>query len=351
MKICILSAPGIADVMVKHAKTVLEAVCKSSYLSLEFCHGQPEESELQSGVPSRETIDLCRTSDAVLFCLQQTGVYTRGYLDILRSKLGLFGSMRSIRIFPALAPCAVVKDSAAAGMDCLIVQETWSDGMLPEQGEKVIDGDLCGYDVLLANSQTAQLTARAAFRAAAQRSKKIVFTDLCDKMTSAALRRRVTNLAASEFPEIALSHLPAAEAAARLIRSPGSMDVLLTDPLFGDLLFAQGIAMTGTPNLQCAAYFGYGKQGVFYNACALPESDDKEDAVCPVAVILSAAMALRHSMGLEWEARCIEKAVAKVLSLGRTADLHQPSLPTVSSSVFTAYIAQTAAEYISSSAE
>lgn len=121
------------------------------------------------------------------------------------------------------------------------------------------------------------------------------------------------------------------------------MDVLLTDPLFGDLLFAQGIAMTGTPNLQCAAYFGYGKQGVFYNACALPESDDKEDAVCPAAVILAAAMALRHSMGLEWEARCIEKAVAKVLSLGRTADLHQPSLPTVSSSVFTAYIAQTAA--------
>ena len=108
---------------------------------------------------------------------------------------------------------------------------------------------------MLANSQTAQLTARAAFRAATQRSKKIVFTDLCDKMTSAALRRRVTNLAASEFPEIALSHLPAAEAAARLIRSPGSMDVLLTDPLFGDLLFAQGIAMTGTPNLQCAAYF------------------------------------------------------------------------------------------------
>ena len=161
MKICILSAPGIADVMVKHAKTVLEAVCKSSYLSLEFCHGQPEESELQSGVPSRETIDLCRTSDAVLFCLQQTGVYTRGYLDILRSKLGLFGSMRSVRIFPALAPCAVVKDSAAAGMDCLIVQETWSDGMLPEQGEKVIDGDLCGYDVLLANSQTAQLTAHS----------------------------------------------------------------------------------------------------------------------------------------------------------------------------------------------
>ena len=84
---------------------------------------------------------------------------------------------------------------------------------------------------------------------------------------------------------------------------------------------------------------------------AKPDADDKEDAVCPVAVILSTAMALRHSMGLEWEARCIEKAVAKVLSLGRTADLHQPSLPTVSSSVFTAYIAQTAAEYISSSAE
>ena len=49
MKICILSAPGLADEMIRHTKTVLEAVCKSSYLSLEFCHGQPEEDELQSG--------------------------------------------------------------------------------------------------------------------------------------------------------------------------------------------------------------------------------------------------------------------------------------------------------------
>ena len=105
--------------------------------------------------------------------------------------------------------------------------------------------------------------------------------------------------------------------------------------------------MTGTPNLQCAAYFGYGKQGVYYNACPLPASSPKEDACCPASFILAAAMALRYSMGLEWEACCIEKAVAKVLSLGRTADLHQPSLPTVSASVFAAYIAQTAAEYIS----
>ena len=65
----------------------------------------------KAAFPPGKPIDLCRTSDAVLFCLQQTGVYTRGYLDILRSKLGLFGSMRSVRIFPALAPCAVVKDS------------------------------------------------------------------------------------------------------------------------------------------------------------------------------------------------------------------------------------------------
>ncbi|MDD3193472.1 MAG: isocitrate/isopropylmalate family dehydrogenase [Oscillospiraceae bacterium] len=347
MKICILSDSGLAGEMVHHAKTVLEAVCKASYLSLEFCHGQSEETELQDGIPSRETVDLCRTSDAVLFCLQQTGAYTRKYLDLLRSKLGLFGTMRLIRIFPALSACAAVKD-AAAGVDCLLIQEEWSDGMLPEQGEKVIDGDLCGYDVLLSNSQTAQLTARTALCAAQNRKKSVVFTDLCEKMSSAALRRRVTNIAASEFSEVELSHLTGTEAVSRFLRSPGSIDVLLADPLLGDLLFAQGAAMSGAPNLQCAAYFGYGKQGVYYNAMPLPESGVQEDATCPAALILACAMALRHSLGLEWEAHCIEKAVAKVLSLGRTADLHQPSLPTVSATVFSAYIAQTTAEYISS---
>lgn len=144
MKICILSAPGLADEMIRHTKTVLEAVCKSSYLSLEFCHGQPEEDELQSGIPSREIIDLCRTSDAVVFCLQETGAYTRSYLDILRSKLGLFGSMRSIRIFPALASCAMVKETTVSGTDCLIVQEEWSASMLPEQGKKSLTATSVG---------------------------------------------------------------------------------------------------------------------------------------------------------------------------------------------------------------
>ncbi len=346
MKICILSSPGVADEMAKHTKTVLDAVCKKSYLSLDFCHRQPDPSELQNAVPSRETVDLCRTSDAVLFCMQQTGAYTQEYLDVLRSKLGLFGSMRPIRIFPALTACAAVK-GVFDGMDCLLVQEKWSDDMLPEQGEKVIDGDLCGYDVLLANSQTSQLAARAAFGAAKDRSKKVIFSDLSDKMSSSALRRRVANLAASEFDQIELSHLPAPELISRFTRNPGSIDVLLTDPLLGEILFAQGLAMSGTPNLQCASYFGYGKQGIYYNAEPVCDLNEKADEVCPASMILAAAMALRHSMGLEWEACCIEKAVAKVLSLGRTADLHQPSLPTVSASVFTAYIAQNAADYIS----
>lgn len=66
----------------------------------------------------------------------------------------------------------MVKETTVSGTDCLIVQEEWSASMLPEQGEKIIDGDLCGYDVLLTNSQTAQLTAQAALRAAMERRQK-----------------------------------------------------------------------------------------------------------------------------------------------------------------------------------
>ncbi len=348
MKICILSASALADEMIKYTKTVLEAVCKKNLPSLEFCHWQPDEAEMENGVPSRETIDLCRTSDAVLFCLQQTGACGKGYLELLRSKLGLFGSMRPIRIFPSLSSCAVIKDPSASGMDCLLMQEGQSADMLPEQGEKVINGDLCGYDVLLANSQTARLTTQAAFYAAMRRRKKLIFTDLYDKMSSSSLRRRIINLTASEFPEVELVHLSASQISAQLLCDPGSIDVLLADPLLGELLFSTAVAMTGTAHLQSAAYFGYGKQGIYYNAAPLPESSGKEEAICPAAIILAVAMALRHSLNLEKEADCIEKAVVKVLALGRTADIHQLSLPTVSASVFSAYIAQTAAEYMSS---
>ncbi|MCI9406588.1 MAG: hypothetical protein HFK04_06715 [Oscillospiraceae bacterium] len=348
MKICILSSSALADEMVKHAKAVLEAVCKKSRPELTFCHWQPGETEMEDGVPSRETVDQCRTSDAVLFCLQQEGVCRKSYLEHLRLKLGLFGSMRPIRILPSLSSCSPVKDPAAGGMDCLLVQEGWSDDLLPEQGEKVINGDLCGYDVLLANSQTAQLTAQTAFRAAMKRRKNLICADLCEKMSSSSLRRRVINLTASEFPEVELTRLSAAQICSRLVCSPGAFDVVLAGPLLGELLFSSATAITGVPGLQCAAYFGYGKQGLYYNAAPLPASGENEDSTCPAAVILAVAMALRHSLNLEKEAACIERAVAKVLSLGRTADIRQLSLPIVSASVFSAYIAQTAADYIAS---
>ena len=348
MKICILSGSGTAAEMIVHTKTVLDAVCKVCYLTPELVLAKVSEEELQEGVPSHETVDLCRTSDAVLFTLQKDGLFTQSYLDALRQKLGLFALMRPIRIFPSALSCAVPKDSfVSEGADILLVQEAFSAAsLLPEQGEKVIDGDLCAYDVLLSNSQTAQVTAQSAFQSAAKRSGKVIFTDLNDKMATASLRRRAANLAAADHPEVTLDHLSGCETAAKLTRDPSSMDVVLADPLLGDLLYTQGCALSGLPGVQSAAYFGYGKQGIYFNA--LPMEEAPRGTACPASLILAMAMALRHSMGLEWEAHCVEKAVAKVLSLGRTLDLPLPTLPTVSSSVFSAYVAQTAAEYISS---
>ena len=348
MKICILSGSGTAAEMIVHTKTVLDAVCKAIYLTPELVLASLSQQELEEGVPSYETVDLCRTSDAVLFTLQQEGPLNREYLTALRHKLGLFAMMRPVRIFPSALSCAALKEShLSAGADILVVQEAWDPAsQLPEQGEKVIDGDLCGYDVLLANSQTAQVTAQSAFAAAQNRSKKVLFADLNDKMSSASLRRRAANLAAADHPDVELTHLSGGDAVAKLAADPASADVLLADPMMGDLLYAQGCALSGLPQVLPAAYFGYGKQGIYFNAH--PVSEGARGTVCPASLILAFAMALRHSMGLEWEAHCLEKAVAKVLSLGRTLDLPLPNAPVVSSSVFSAYVAQTAAEYISS---
>lgn len=345
MKICILSQSGIAEEMIRQTKTVLEAVCTASFLKLEFCYGEPTESEMQDGIPSRETVDLCRTSDAVLFAVQEEGTYTKEYLQILRKKLGLFACMKPLRVFPALTGCAAIKEQPNGGtMDSLLIYEDFSEDMLPEKGEKIIDGDLCAYDVLLANSQIAQVAAKAAFRSAMDRRKGVIATDLREDMATETLRRRVVNIAASEFPEVALTRLQASQLIEQSIRNPGKADVILTDAVLGELFYAQNLVLTGVPHLHCAAYFGYGKQGLYYNVRPLREQSAEDTN--PAALILAVAMLLRHSMGLEWEAQCMEKAVGKVLSLGRTADLNMPSLPTVSSSVFSAYIAQTAAEYL-----
>ena len=97
---------------------------------------------------------------------------------------------------------------------------------------------------------------------------------------------------------------------------------MVTSNLFGDILSDEASMLTGSIGLLPSASLSAGKLGMYEPIHGSAPDIAGKGIANPIATILSAAMMLRYSFGLEKEAACIEAAVSKVLKDGfRTADI------------------------------
>jgi 3-isopropylmalate dehydrogenase len=125
-----------------------------------------------------------------------------------------------------------------------------------------------------------------------------------------------------EFPNIELEHLLVDNAAMRLIAAPRHFDVLLTENMFGDILSDEAAMLTGSIGMLPSASLGADGPGVFEPVHGSAPDIAGQGIANPLAMILSAALLLRHGLSREREAAAIESAVDRALSDGlRTTDL------------------------------
>ncbi|MCS0543600.1 isocitrate/isopropylmalate family dehydrogenase, partial [Aeromonas veronii] len=114
-------------------------------------------------------------------------------------------------------------------------------------------------------------------------------------------------------------------AAMQLIRNPRQFDVVVTENMFGDILSDEASMLTGSLGMLPSASLSTDGPSLFEPIHGSAPDIAGKDIANPIATILSAAMLLRLSFGLEEEAKAIEKAVDDVLAAGyRTADVVQP---------------------------
>jgi 3-isopropylmalate dehydrogenase len=126
----------------------------------------------------------------------------------------------------------------------------------------------------------------------------------------------------AEFPDVELEHMLVDSAAMHLIRKPSSFDVILTENMFGDILTDEASMLAGSLGLLPSASLGAGKLGVYEPIHGSAPDIAGRGIANPYATMLSAALLLRHSLGLNDEAAAIEKAVAGSISAGvLTADI------------------------------
>jgi 3-isopropylmalate dehydrogenase len=135
-----------------------------------------------------------------------------------------------------------------------------------------------------------------------------------------------------EFPQVELEHMLVDAAAMHLIRRPTSFDVILTENMFGDILTDEASMIAGSLGLLPSASLGESSIGLYEPIHGSAPDIAGRGIANPYGTILSAAMLLRHSLGLEAEAVAVETAVEAALTAGvRTADVRTASAEPVGS--------------------
>jgi 3-isopropylmalate dehydrogenase len=170
--------------------------------------------------------------------------------------------------------------------------------------------------------------AHLAFQLARQRRSKITSVDKANVLECSRLWRQTVTALAPEYPDVELELLLVDAAAMHLLTRPATFDVILTANLFGDILTDEASVLSGSMGNLASASIGEAKnrldlpRGVYEPIHGSAPDIAGKGIANPIGMIMSAAMLLRHSLGLETEALAVEAAVNEAITNGeRTPDL------------------------------
>ncbi|MEN9717646.1 MAG: 3-isopropylmalate dehydrogenase [Pseudomonadota bacterium] len=335
MKIAVFAGDGIGPEVTREAVRVLEALALPGLELLEGDVGGAAYKRHGHPLPEA-TLDIARAADAILFgavgdpdCdnLERHLRPEQAILG-LRKAMGFFANLRPARVFAGLEDFSALRPEVAGAIDLLIVRELNGDVYFGEKGiRKLPDGRRQGWDMMAYAEDEVRRIAHVGFKAAQGRAKpgqkgKLCSVDKANVLETSQLWRDVMVEVAAEYPDVELSHMYVDNAAMQLVRNPGQFDVIVTGNLFGDILSDQASMCVGSIGLLASASLSEGTSGLYEPIHGSAPDIAGKGLANPMATILSAAMLLRHSLGLEAPAARIEAAVAKTLADGiRGGDL------------------------------
>jgi len=331
--IVVLPGDGIGPEVTAEAVRVLEAVARKGGHRLAFserlmggCSIDAHGTALTDAVLAD-----CKASQAVLLGAvggpkwddPQAKVRPEQGLLALRKGLGVFANLRPVRVHPALTDSSPVKPDRLKGVDILVIREL-TGGLYFGQpkGRDTRDGHVRAVDTLEYQDFEIRRVVELAFRLAKGRRSKVTSVDKANVLESSRLWRQIATELGKASPAVALDHMLVDTAAMRLVTSPATLDVVVTENMFGDILTDEASVLAGSMGMLPSASIGAGGPGLYEPIHGSAPDIAGKGIANPLGTILSAAMLLRHSLGLEAEAAAIEQAVDRTISDGcRTADL------------------------------
>lgn len=337
--IVLLPGDGIGPEVTKAAQAILEAIA-SQYnhqftLSVHPIGGNAIE-DCGNPLP-QETLQACQQADAILLGAVGGPKWSdptapvrpeQGLLG-LRKELGLYANLRPVKPNPSLMDASPIKSEYLQGTDMLVLRELIGGIYFGEPSERIREEEReWAVDTMRYEKNEIERITHLAFSLAEKRKGKVTSVDKANVLECSRLWRETVSGVAIEYQEIELEHLLVDAAAMHLLTRPSDFDVILTANLFGDILTDEASVLTGSLGNLPSASIGSDDnlldypRGVYEPIHGSAPDIAGKGIANPIGTILSAAMLLRHSLGLDVEAREIEEAVDAVLEAGhRTADI------------------------------
>jgi 3-isopropylmalate dehydrogenase len=351
-KLLILPGDGIGPEVMREVRRVIDWLDRRRMVTFDVTEDLAGGASIDArGTPiTDETMAKARDTDAILFGSvggpkwDKLGFDMRPEISILRlrKELDLFANLRPAIVLDPLVDASTLKPDVVRGLDLMIVRES-TGGIYfgePRGIETLPSGERRGFDTETYTTSEIERVARLAFELARKRKNRVTSVEKANVMQSGLFwRQTVTALHAAEFSDVELSHMYADNCAMQLVRNPRQFDVIVTSNLFGDLLSDLASMLTGSLGMLPSATLGAvqpsGKRHALYEPIHGSAPDIAGKGIAnPLAQILSFAMLLRFSFGLDDEAALIERACTAVLASGlRTADVMAPGTAKVGTNV------------------
>ena len=231
----------------------------------------------------------------------------------LRAGMGLYSNLRPAKLWPQLAQASPLKPSIVEkGIDFLVVRELISGIYFGEHKTVEQNGEKVATDVMLYAEHEIERIGRIAFETAMKRRKKVTCVD----------KANVLHRIKEEYPEVEYGEMFVDNASMQLVKDPSQFDVIVTGNMFGDILSDEASMLTGTIGMIPSSSLGDGTRGMYEPIHGSAPDIAGQNKANPIGTILSAAMMLKYSFGMDAEAAAIEAAVEQALNDGlRTADM------------------------------
>ncbi|MFD1065911.1 3-isopropylmalate dehydrogenase [Oceanobacillus locisalsi] len=331
-KIVLLPGDGIGKEIMESAKKVLAAI-ESEYhhdFTLQECAIGGDALD-RYGVPlPDDTLHACEDADAVLLGSvggpkwdNQPPEFRpeKGLLGI-RKGLGLFANLRPVKTFPSLLHASPLKEEIINESDMMIVRELTGGLYFGEPSERRNNGDEV-VDTLAYSRYEIERIVEKGFESAQIRNKHLTSVDKANVLESSRVWREIVNEKAADYPDVEVEHVLVDAAAMKLITNPSSFDVVVTENLFGDILSDEASVLTGSLGMLPSASVRADGLGMYEPVHGSAPDIAGKGIANPIGMILSTALMLEYSLGMQEEAKAIEAAVTDCLEQGyHTSDLN-----------------------------